>query len=318
MFANAWSLLKQTFNEWSEDGAPRLGAALAYYSIFSLGPLLIIAIGVASLFFDGGAVQQQIMGQIRSLVGDQGAQAIEAMLAGASTGSQSLVATVIGFVILLFGALSVVVQLKDALNIIWNVERTPVSGVWGYLRTYVLSLGAVLGLGFLLTISLVSSAFIAGMGQAFGSGLSEAALHAVNFLLNFLVLTLLFAMMFKYLPDTDVGWRDVWIGAALTALLFNLGKFLIALYLGKQGLESTYGAASSIVLILVWIYYSAQIVFFGAEFTQVYARRFGSLRAVARPRSDDTSGMEGVSADAGSLSFAVAAGMVLGALLARG
>jgi membrane protein len=128
---------------------------------------------------------------------------------------------------------------------------------------------------------------------------------------------LLFAMMFKYLPDTDVSWRDVWIGAALTALLFNLGKFLIALYLGKQGLESTYGAASSIVLILVWIYYSAQIVFFGAEFTQVYARRFGSLRAVAPRRSDDASGMEGVSADAGSLSFAVAAGMVLGALLAR-
>jgi len=318
MFANAWSLLKQTFNEWSEDGAPRLGAALAYYSIFSLGPLLIIAIGVASLFFDGGAVQQQIMGQIRSLVGDQGAQAIEAMLAGASTGSQSLVATVIGFVILLFGALSVVVQLKDALNIIWNVERTPVSGIWGYVRTYGLSLAAILGLGFLLTISLISSAVISGMGQAFGSGFGEAALQAINFALNFLVLTLLFAMMFKYLPDTDVGWRDVWIGAALTALLFNLGRFLIALYLGKQGLESTYGAASSIVLILVWIYYSAQIVFFGAEFTQVYARRFGSLRAVARPRSDDTSGMEGVSADAGSLSFAVAAGMVLGALLARG
>jgi membrane protein len=318
MFANAWSLLKQTFNEWSEDGAPRLGAALAYYSIFSLGPLLIIAIGVASLFFEGGAVQQQIMGQIRSLVGDQGAQAIEAMLAGASTGSQSLVATVIGFVILLFGALSVVVQLKDALNIIWNVERTPVSGIWGYVRTYGLSLAAILGLGFLLTISLISSAVISGMGQAFGSGFGEAALQAINFALNFLVLTLLFAMMFKYLPDTDVGWRDVWIGAALTALLFNLGRFLIALYLGKQGLESTYGAASSIVLILVWIYYSAQIVFFGAEFTQVYARRYGSLRAVIPQRPDDVSSLEGVSADAGSLSFAVAAGMVIGALLARG
>ncbi len=317
MFANAWSLLKQTFNEWSEDGAPRLGAALAYYSIFSLGPLLIIAIGVASFFFDGGAVQQQIMGQIRSLVGDQGAQAIEAMLTGASTGSQSLVATVIGFVILLFGALSVVVQLKDALNIIWNVERTPVSGIWGYVRTYGLSLAAVLGLGFLLTISLISSAFIAGMGQTFASGFSEAALHTVTFVANFLILTLLFAMMFKYLPETDVGWRDVWIGAALTALLFNLGKFLIALYLGKQGLESTYGAASSIVLILVWIYYSAQIVFFGAEFTQVYARRFGSLRAATPQPSENVSGIEGVSADAGSLSFAVAAGMVLGALLAR-
>lgn len=317
MFSNAWSLIRQTFNEWSEDGAPRLGAALAYYSIFSLGPLLIIAIGVASLFFDGGSVQQQIMGQIRSLVGEQGAQAIEAMLASASKGSSSIIATIIGFVVLLFGALSVVVQLKDALNIIWNVERPPVSGVWGYIRTYGLSMAAILGLGFLLTISMISSAFIAGMGQALGSGLSEAALHAVNFVVNFLVLTLLFAMMFKYLPDTSIGWRDVWIGAMLTALLFNLGRFLIGFYLGKQGLESTYGAASSIVLILVWIYYSAQIVFFGAEFTQVYARRFGSLRAVAVSRSDERSGMEGVSADAGRLSFAVAAGMVLGALLAR-
>ena len=143
-----------------------------------------------------------------------------------------------------------------------------------YVRTYALSLAAILGLGFLLTISLISSAVIAGIGQSFSSGLSEAALHAANFVVNFLVLTLLFAMMFKYLPDSDVGWCDVWIGAALTALLFNLGKFLIALYLGKQGLESTYGAASSIVLILVWIYYSAQIVFLGAEFTQVYARRY--------------------------------------------
>ena len=316
MFANAWSLIRETFSEWSEDGAPRLGAALAYYSIFSLGPLLIIAIGVASLFFDGGAAQQQIMGQIRSLVGEQGAQAIEAMLASASTGSQSVAATAIGLALLLFGALSVVVQLKDALNIIWKIDRAPVAGVWGYVRTYALSLAAILGLGFLLTVSLISSALIAGMGQVFASGLSEAALHAVNFVMNFLVLTLLFAMMFKYLPDTRIGWRDVWIGAALTALLFNLGKFLIAFYLGKQGLESTYGAASSIVLILVWIYYSAQIVFLGAEFTQVYARRFGSLRAIVQP-SDDRPGMDSISADAGSLSFAIAAGMVLGALLAR-
>jgi membrane protein len=317
MFANAWWLIRQTFSEWSEDGAPRLGAALAYYSIFSLGPLLIIAIGVASLFFDGGSVQQQVMGQVKGLVGDQGAQAIEAMLASTSKGSQSIIATVIGLVVLLFGALSVVVQLKDALNIIWNVERSPVSGLWGYVRTYALSLAAILGLGFLLTISLLSSAGIAGLGPGFGSGLNEAALHAVNFAVNFLVLTLLFALMFKYLPDTDVGWRDVWIGAALTALLFNLGKFLIALYLGKQGLESTYGAASSIVLILVWIYYSAQIVFLGAEFTQVYARRFGSLRSVVRQGSEDAPKVDSVSANAGSLSFAVAAGMVLGALLAR-
>lgn len=316
MWANTWWLLRQTFSEWSEDGAPRLGAALAYYAIFSLGPLLIIAIGVASLFFEGGGVQQQVMGQIRSLVGDQGAQAIEAMLAGSSKGGQPLLATIIGVVVLVFGALSVVVQLKDALNIIWDVDRTPLSGVWGYIRTYTLSLAGILGLGFLLTISMLSSALIAGMGQSLGSGLSEVGLHAASFVVNFLVLTLLFALMFKYLPDRAIAWGDVWIGAALTALLFNLGKFLIALYLGKQGLESTYGAASSIVLLLVWIYYSAQILFFGAEFSQVYARRFGSLRNAVRP-PDERLDTDRVSANAGSLSFAVAAGMVLGALLAR-
>jgi len=316
MLANIWSLLKQTFSEWSDDGAPRLGAALAYYSIFSLGPLLIIAIGVASLFFEAGAVQQQVMGQIKGLVGDQGGQAIEAMLAGSSKGNQPLLATVIGLLVLVFGALSVVVQLKDALNIIWDVDRTPLSGVWGYIRTYSLSLAGILGLGFLLTISMLSSAFIAAMGQNLGSGLTEGALHLVNLAVNFFVLTLLFALMFKYLPDRAIAWGDVWFGAALTALLFNLGKFLIALYLGKQGLESTYGAASSIVLLLVWIYYSAQIVFFGAEFSQVYARRFGSLSKIAQ-RPDDRLEAGKLSANAGSLSFAVAAGMVLGALLAR-
>ncbi len=317
MLANALSLIRQTVSEWSEDGAPRLGAALAYYSVFSLGPLLIIAIGVASLFFENGGVQEQVIGQIRSLVGDQGAQAIQTMLASSSKGNQSIVATVIGSVLLIFGALSVVVQLKTALNIIWDVEPMPASGIWGYVRTYALSLAAILGVGFLLTISLVSSAVIASIGQSFTSGLSEVALHAANFIANFLVLTLLFALMFKYLPDTEVGWWDVWIGAAATALLFNLGKFLIALYLGKQGLESTYGAASSIVLILVWIYYSAQIVFLGAEFTQVYARRYGSLRAAAQKGAGDAAVTHTASANAGAVSFAVAAGMVLGAMLAR-
>lgn len=315
MFAAAWSLIRQTFSEWSEDGAPRLGAALAYYSIFSLGPLLIIAIAVASLFFDGGAVQQQVMTQFRDLVGDPAAKTIESILASANTGSQSLIATITGLGVLIFGALSVVIQLKDALNIIWDVDAPPVSGVWGYVRSYALSLGAVLGLGFLLTISLLSSAVIAGMGQFLASGLTETALHAANFIANFLMLTLLFALMFKFLPDIDVAWKDVWLGAALTAVLFNIGKTAIALYLAKQGVESTYGAASSLVLLLVWIYYSAQIVFFGAEFTQVYSRRYGSQSALPQfpPASEATSGL----AAASSVSFAIAAGLVIGAMLAR-
>jgi membrane protein len=283
MLANLWSLLSEAFNEWLEDGAPRLGAALAYYSVFSLGPLLIIAIAVASLFYDGGAVQNQVMAQIRSLVGEHGAQAIAAMLAGSSTGNRSLIATVVGLAVLIFGALSVVVQLKDALNIIWDVDKPPLAGTWGYVRTYALSLAAVLAIGFLLTISLMSSALIAAFGQVLGSGLTETVLYGVDLALNFLLLTLLFAMMFKYLPDIEISWQDVWIGAAVTAVLFNIGRFLIGVYLGYQGMESTYGAAASVVLILVWIYYSAQIVFFGAELTEVYARNYGSHRGRSEP-----------------------------------
>src|SRR5688572_13961499 len=248
MLAKLWSLLSEALNEWLEDGAPRLGAALAYYSVFSLGPLLIIAIAVASLFFDGGAVQGQVMAQIRSLVGEQGARAIATMLAGSSTGGRSLIATVVGLAVLIFGALSVVVQLKDALNIIWDVDKPPLAGVWGYVRTYALSLAAVLAIGFLLTISLMSSALIAAFGQVLGSGLTETVLYGVDLALNFLLLTLLFAMMFKYLPDIEISWHDVWIGAAVTAVLFNIGRFLIGVYLGYQGMESTYGAAASVVL----------------------------------------------------------------------
>jgi membrane protein len=288
MLGNGWFLLRQTVNEWSEDGAPRLGAALAYYSVFSLGPILLMAIGVAALVFEASSVQDQVIAQIGSLVGQQGAEAVRTMLASASLGNRSLISTLLGIGILLFGALGVVVQLKDALNIIWDVEEPDAGGIWAYVRKYALSLAGVLGLGFLLTVSLVTSAAVGGLGKYWG-GFPEGLVTILNFVANFGVLTLLFAMMFKWLPDVDVEWRDVWLGAAVTALLFNIGKFLIALYLGKQGLESTFGAAASIVLILVWVYYSAQIVFFGAEFTQVYARRFGSLSHVPHGHRD-TSG----------------------------
>jgi membrane protein len=288
MLGNGWFLLRQTFSEWSEDGAPRLGAALAYYSVFSLGPILLIAIGVAALVFEASSVQDQVIAQIGGLVGQQGAEAVRTMLASASLGNRSLISTLLGVGILLFGALGVVVQLKDALNIIWDVEEPDAGGIWGYVRKYALSLAGVLGLGFLLTVSLITSAAVGGLGKYWG-GFPEGLVTVLNFAANFGVLTLLFAMMFKWLPDVDVEWRDVWLGAAVTALLFNIGKFLIALYLGKQGLESTFGAAASIVLILVWVYYSAQIVFFGAEFTQVYARRFGSLSHVPHGHRD-TSG----------------------------
>lgn len=289
MFSEFWFLLRQTFSEWSEDGAPRLGAALAYYSVFSIGPLLLVAIGVASLVFEAGLVQQQVIGQIRNFLGDQGANAIQGMLTNIAIGGASIWSTALGFGALLFGAIGVVVQLKDALNIIWDVEEVDAGGLWGYVRKYVISLAGVLGLGFLLTVSLLMTAALGGAAKYYGASVPEGTLTAVDFVVNFGMLTLLFAMMFKFLPDTQIAWRDVWIGAALTAVLFIAGKFLIAFYLGTQGLASTFGTASSLVLILVWIYYSAQLVFLGAEFTQVYARRRGS-HAVRAHGHRDTSG----------------------------
>ncbi len=285
MLASAWSLLKETVSEWSEDGAPRLGAALAYYSVFSIGPLLLIAVSVASIVFQSDAVRQEVMVQIGKVVGDKGAQAVQALLNNASVGGHSTLGTIIGVGVLLFGAIAVVVQLKDALNIIWDVQDSGTSGFWGYLRKYGVSLAAVLGLGFLLAVSLITTTVISAaatwLSGLLGGGIPGWVFAALNFVADLAVLTLLFALMFKLLPDTDVAWKDVWIGAALTTLLFIAGKYAIAFYLGQQGLESTFGAASSIVLILVWIYYSSQIVFFGAEFTQVYARRHGSRAGAA-------------------------------------
>jgi len=331
MLSNAWSLLRQTVSEWSEDGAPRLGAALAYYSVFSIAPLLLIAIGVASLVFESGVAQEAVIGQIRGLVGDQGAEAIKGMLENAAVGNQSSIATAIGVAVLLFGAIGVIVQLKDALNIIWDVEEPEAGGVWGYIRKYALSFAGVLGLGFLLTISLLTSALMGAAGKYLGTGIPEGLLTALNFALNFGVLTLLFAMMFKYLPDAEIAWRDVWIGAAFTALLFNVGKFAIALYLGKQGLESMFGAAASFVLILVWIYYSTQLVFFGAEFTQVYARQHGSLAGVPHGHRDSAGAARGKKADPAAIdahvkknlpylayvAVAGTVGLAVGALLTR-
>jgi membrane protein len=300
MLATAWSLLRQTVSEWSEDGAPRLGAALAYYSVFSIGPLLLIAIGIASVLFDSARVENQVIGQVSSLVGDKGAEAVRAMIANASVGNQSLLGTLLGVGLLMFGAIAVVVQLKDALNIIWDVEEPETDGIWGYVRKYVISLAAVLGFGFLLTVSLLTTTFITAAASLLGTGMPPAVLGAINFVIDFGVLTLLFAMMFKWLPDIEIAWRDVWTGALLTSVLFIIGKFLIALYLGRQGIASTFGAASSIVLILVWIYYSAQLVFFGAEFTQVYARSHGSLAGVAHGHRG-TSGKKTAPAPSGSV-----------------
>ena len=292
------TLFKQTFTEFGEDKAPRLGAALAYYTIFSIAPLLLIAIAVAGLVFGREAAHKEISAQLGGLLGREGAKAIEEMIKSAAKPKSGAWATIIGIVTLVFGASGVFMQLKDALNTIWNVTAKKASGIKGFLKERFLSIAMVLGIGFLLLVSLVFDAIIAAMGnyldRRFPGG--EALLQSLQLLVSFVLVTVLFAAMFRFLPDVHPEWRDVWLGALFTAVLFVLGKFGLSLYLGKAAIGSSYGAAGSLVILLVWVYWSAQILFFGAEFTQVYARTRGSMagdtskreaRAKAeRPRRD--------------------------------
>jgi membrane protein len=273
-----WGMLKQTFTDWSNDKVPRLGAALAYYTVFSIVPLLVIIIAIIGLFFGQEAAQGYIIDQIAGLVGEQSANAIKDMIQRANQPSTGIVATVIAIVTLLFGASGLFGQLQDALNSIWGVEPKPDRGIWGMIQDRFLSFMAVLGTGFLLLVSLVLSAALSAFGKWFGGWLPvpELVLQVLNFVISFGVITVLFAMMFKLLPDARIAWSDVWIGAAITALLFTIGKLLIGLYLGKSDVGSAYGAAGSLVIVLVWVYYSSQILLFGAEFTQVYANTSGA------------------------------------------
>ena len=273
----AWSLLKETFAAWSEDKVPRLGAALAYYTVFSLAPLLVIVVGVASFIFGNEAAQGRVVEQLGSLVGEQGAQAIQGMLQSANEHKKTgIVATAIGVITLLFGASGVFGELQDALNTIWGVKPKPGRGLLGMIKDRFFSFAMVLGIVFLLLVSLVVSAALAALGK-FGSGFIPAPLlEGVNLMVSLAVVTFLFAIIFKVLPDVEIAWRDVWIGAAATSLLFTIGKTLIGLYLGKASVGSAFGAAGSLVVLFVWVYYSAQILYFGAEFTQVYARHYGT------------------------------------------
>ena len=277
-FQDVAGLIKATFSEWSEDKAERLAAALAYYSVIALAPLVVIVIAIAGLVFGRDAAQGQIVGQITSLVGQQSAEAIQGIIANASRPKSGIWATVFGVAALLFGASGVFGQLQDGLNTVWEVKPKPGRGILGILKDRFLSLTMVLGVGFLLLISLVISAALSALGVYLNGllPLPGVVLQVVNFIISFVVITLLFALLFNVLPDAKIAWGDVWIGAAITALLFVIGKFLLGLYIGRSSLGSAYGAAGSLIVILVWVYYSAQIVFFGAEFTQVYANRYGS------------------------------------------
>jgi membrane protein len=278
-----WTIAKDAAESWSRHKDSRQGAALAYYSVFSLGPVITIAVAVAGLVFGREAVSGQVASSIKDMLGDTGAQAVQAMLADASRPRQGILATLLGLGALLFAAIGVVIQLKDALNTVWEVEEPPGHGVWQFIRSYVISLAAVLALGFLLMVSMIITAGLAAVGKYAAPHLHEWLLHFVTILASIGVTSLLFAMMFKWLPDAAIDWHDVWLGAVVTAVLFELGKSAIGFYIGKQGLESTYGAAASIIVVLIWVYYSSQIILMGAEITHASAKLKGS--ASSRERS---------------------------------
>lgn len=284
-----WRLVREAVAAWSDDYAPSMGAALSYYSVFSLGPLLVIVVAIAGLAFGEQAARGEVFGQLRGLMGDAPAQAIEALLDSARKPAHGIASALLGLALLLVGATSVFAELQDALDRIWRAPaRDRRGGVWRLVRSRLLSFGMILGVAFLLIVSLVLSA---ALGRWWGGffGEWEILLQAVNLIVGFALTTGVFAMIYKLMPRVDVRWHDVWLGAATTSLLFTVGRFLIGLYIGKSGIASTFGAAGSVAIIFVWVYYSAQIFLLGAEFTWVYANTFGSLRGQdAPPKSPAT------------------------------
>ncbi len=266
-------LLKDTYNKWSDHEAPRLGASVAFYTLLSFAPLLILIAAVIALVFTKDAAHKALVDQARQMIGDRGASTVESLLANAQKPSSGILASIVAFVTLLFGASSVFTELHYALNLIWDAKPQASSGWMDMIKDRLFSFGMVLSIGFLLLASLILSAGLAFVGKFFGQlvPIPPAVLEAVNFVVSFVVITVLFGLMFKFVPAVHIAWRDVIIGAIGTALLFTIGKFLLGLYLGKASVGSAYGAAGSLVAIIVWVYYSAQIFFFGAEFTRVYA-----------------------------------------------
>ena len=266
-------LLRQSFSDWNDDNAPRLGAALAFYTILSISPMVILVVALVSLVFDRSRAQQHLLSQVQSLVGSDGRTAVETMLASGQKASSGIFATLIGLATLVFGASGVFGELRSALNTIWDAKPAKTSGIWGLLRERVFSFGMVISVGFVLLVSLLASAGLAAMTRFF-SGLlpiPSILLAILNFSLSFFGIALLFAFILKYVPETEVKWSDVLVGATATALLFTVGKSLLGLYLGKASPGSAYGAAGSLVVMVIWVYYSAQIFFFGAEFTHVHS-----------------------------------------------
>jgi membrane protein len=300
---SAFSLLKDAFNDWMEDKALRLSAALAYYSVFSIAPLLVIAIGIAGLVLDDAAVRGQLSKTLSSYVGPIAAQGAEAMVKSAAQPGHGLAATLIGFGTLMIGAGGVFGQLKDALNSIWEVKSLSGSGIRGFIRERLLSFGMVLVIGFLLLASLLATTAVAGLSHFLEArfALPYFVWGFLNFAISLALSTTLFALIYKILPDAKIEWRSVWVGAGVTALLFELGKFGLSFYLGRESTASSFGAAGSVVLLLLWVYYASCILFFGAEFTQVYARAAG--HAIGPSEGSIAAGIGGLGSDCRKQSF---------------
>lgn len=283
-----WDLIRKSIGAWVDDYAPSMGAALAYYTLFSIAPLLIIAIAVAGLVFGQEAARGEIVTQIQGVIGREGAIAVQGLLKSANEPARGIFLTVVSIITLVIGATTVFAELQSDLDRIWRVPApAKENSIWILLRTRLLSFGLVLGLGFLLLVSLVVSAAIAAFGKWWDGVFAgwEALLQALNFCISFAITTLLFALIYKLMPRARIAWRDVWVGAGVTALLFEVGKFLIGLYLGKTSVASGFGAAGSLVVLLVWVYFAAQIFLLGAEFTWVYSNKYGSKAAQTGKKS---------------------------------
>jgi membrane protein len=276
-----WRLLQETATEWQRDKASRLAAALSYYAIFSLAPLIIVVIAIAGSLFGEAAARGKIIDQIQGAVGREGAAFLQTLLQNANHGGPGtgIIASVLGIVALLFGATGLFVELQDALNTVWGVTAKPNLGVKDFFRKRLLSFAMILSIGFFLLLSLIASAVLSTLSHFAATNLSDGLgpfWQIINSIVSLGVITLLFATIYKLLPDVKIMWSDVWVGAVITSLLFMIGRSLLGLYLGSTAFNSTYGAAGSLIVLLVWFYYSAQILFFGAEFTQVYASHYGS------------------------------------------
>ncbi len=277
MLRELWLTVKETVSDWLDDNASRLAAALAYYALLSLAPLLVISVAIVGWFVGADAARGRVAGELSAVVGGEAAQGIRAVAESAQSPGAGLVSTIVGVVTLFVGASGVFGELQSSLNTVWEVAPKPGRGVMGELRDRFLSFTMVLGVAFLLLVSLVISSALSAAGGFLAGALpgGEVLWQVINFAFSLVIVTGLFALIFKIVPDAKIEWRDVWLGAAVTAVLFTLGKLLLGLYLGKAAVGSSYGAAGSIIALVVWVYYAAQILLIGAEFTQVQARRRG-------------------------------------------